>query len=260
MEPEELADARSQFYTIEPLGLKVHIWHKPNTNSNVTFVMQHGLLCGVQSFLPIWEPLSQYGTLIAFDRPGFGLTSKLNRNEENWKNFYFPPTTLSETATNSAKKFKFEPNEEGHVWVNPYSKEFSGILCKKVLEHILGPDRKTWGKIILIGHSLGGLVSAETVLRYPDLCDGLVLIDPAIYTEFQVNKVYKLLYKFVGKHMMNYLISGYVPSEDAYLSMKDTLSQEQIALHQRFLKSKNWEEGLFDFWDFAISMPPMLPE
>lgn len=70
--PQALADADSQF--IEINGLSVHV--KTRGQGQPVFVLLHGFGASLYSWHSVMEPLSQLGTVIAFDRPAFGLSER----------------------------------------------------------------------------------------------------------------------------------------------------------------------------------------
>ena len=135
--PEALADPDSQF--IEINGLTVHV--KTLGQGEPVFVLLHGFGASLYSWHAVMEPLSQYGTVIAYDRPAFGLTER--------------PLTW-----------------EGQ---NPYGPEAQVTLLIGLLDHF-GVQQA-----ILVGNSAGGTVSMQTTLAYPERVSALVLVDPAVY-------------------------------------------------------------------------------
>lgn len=135
---EELADLDSRF--IEINGLRVH--YKQAGQGEPWVILLHGFLASVFSWREVLEPLAQYGTVIAFDRPAFGLT------------------------------------ERPLVWeqVNPYTPEAQTDLVIGLMD-ALGADQA-----ILVGNSAGGAIAMYTALRYPARVQALVLVDAAIYS------------------------------------------------------------------------------
>ena len=134
--PEKLADPDSQF--IEVKGIKVH--YKTKGANGPAFLLLHGFAASLFSWREVMEPLADYGRVIAFDRPGFGLTER----PLQW---------------------------EGQ---NPYSPEAQVELTIGMM------DELGLKKAILIGNSAGGNTAAQTALRYPGRVAALILVDPAI--------------------------------------------------------------------------------
>jgi pimeloyl-ACP methyl ester carboxylesterase len=106
-------------------------------------VLLHGFAASVFSWREVMGSLAQGHTVVAFDRPGFGLTERPLPGE--WQG------------------------------QNPYSAEAQADLTVALMD-TLGIDRA-----VLIGNSAGGTVAVLTALRYPGRVQALVLVDPAIY-------------------------------------------------------------------------------
>jgi pimeloyl-ACP methyl ester carboxylesterase len=87
------------------------------------------------------QPLSQLGTVIAYDRTGFGLSER----PLTWKG------------------------------KSPYSSEVQVELAVALLDHF---DVQ---KAILVGNSAGGTVAMQITLEYAQRVSALVLVDPAVY-------------------------------------------------------------------------------
>ena len=136
--PEKLADPDSQFIDVK--GLKVH--YKKFGQGTPNFILLHGFAASEFSWRAIYKPLAQYGTVMAYDRPAFGLTSR--------------PLPGSWTDQ------------------NPYGNDFQVDLVIAMM------DALKMDKAILIGNSAGGGVAAMTALKYPQRVQGLVLVDAAV--------------------------------------------------------------------------------
>jgi alpha-beta hydrolase superfamily lysophospholipase len=70
--PDALADVNSRF--VEVNGLRVHT--KQAGKGQPALVLLHGFGASTFSWREVLAPLAEVGTVIAFDRPGFGLTSR----------------------------------------------------------------------------------------------------------------------------------------------------------------------------------------
>ena len=68
----ELADADSQFIQVN--GLSVH--YKKYGDGEPVIILLHGFGASTFSWREVVQPLSQTGTVIAYDRPAFGLTER----------------------------------------------------------------------------------------------------------------------------------------------------------------------------------------
>lgn len=134
---EELTDPDSKF--IEVNGINVH--YKIYGEGEPTFLLLHGFGASLFSWREVTAPLAEFGTVIAYDRPAFGLTER--------------PLTW-----------------EGE---NPYSQEAQVELVVGLMD-ALGIERA-----ILVGNSAGGTISMLTALKYPQRVQSLILADPAVY-------------------------------------------------------------------------------
>ena len=135
--PEVLADPDSQF--IEINDLSVH--YKRIGAGEPTFILLHGFGASTFSWREAMAQLAEAGQVIAYDRPGFGLTER--------------PLTW-----------------EG---VNPYSEEGNLNLLLGLL------DSFNLDKVILVGNSAGGTLATAFTLAYPERVAALVEVDAAIY-------------------------------------------------------------------------------
>ena len=135
--PQQLAEADSQF--IEINGLSVHV--KTIGQGEPVFILLHGFGASLYSWHAVMEPLSQYGTVIAYDRPAFGLTER----PMNW------------------------------TGEDPYGPEANVALLLGLMDHF-GIQ-----KAFLVGNSAGGTVSMQFALVHPERVQGLILVDPAVY-------------------------------------------------------------------------------
>ncbi len=136
---QELADHDSQF--IEINGLAVHI--KKVGQGKSAFILLHGFGASLYSWHAVMEPFGQLGTVIAYDRPAFGLTDR----PMEW---------------------------EGE---NPYGTQANVDLLQGVIDHF-GLD-----KVILVGNSAGGSVAMNFYLQHKDRVQALILVDPAVYED-----------------------------------------------------------------------------
>ena len=137
--PEQLADPDSQF--VEVNGLQVH--YKTMGEGEPVLVLLHGFGASLFSWHKVMEPLSKMGTVIAFDRPAFGLTAR--------------------------------PLPGAWTGASPYSTEAQVELAVGLLD-ALGVERA-----ILVGNSAGGTIAMLTALAHPERVQALVLVDPAVY-------------------------------------------------------------------------------
>jgi pimeloyl-ACP methyl ester carboxylesterase len=134
---ESLAGPDSSFVEIN--GLNVH--YRIMGKGQPVFVLLHGFGASLFSWQAVMEPLSAHGTVIAYDRPAFGLTER----------------PLKWTGQ------------------NPYGPEANVALLLGLMD-TLGVQ-----KAILVGNSAGGTLSMQFALQYPQRVQALILVDPAVY-------------------------------------------------------------------------------
>jgi pimeloyl-ACP methyl ester carboxylesterase len=140
----EAAGPGAEFVTVN--GLEVHVETADYTGEAAEpplIVLLHGFGASTFSWREVLQPLAEVGDVIAYDRPGFGLTER--------------------------------PTE----WAgdNPYGTPGNLALLDALLTDF-APDRE----VIVVGHSAGGLIAAEYARLNPDTVDQLVLVAPAVYT------------------------------------------------------------------------------
>ena len=70
--PQELADPDGRFIAVD--GLQVH--YKIAGQGEPTLILLHGFAASTFSWREVMEPLATNATVVAFDRPAFGLTER----------------------------------------------------------------------------------------------------------------------------------------------------------------------------------------
>ncbi|MBK8783272.1 MAG: alpha/beta hydrolase [Anaerolineales bacterium] len=134
---EELTDADSKF--VEVNGVNVH--YKTWGEGEPTFILLHGFGASLFSWREVTEPLSQFGTVIAYDRPAFGLTER----PLEWEG-----------------ESPYGPQAQVNIVI--------GLMDELGIE-----------KAILVGNSAGGTVSMQVALQHPERVEALILVDAAVY-------------------------------------------------------------------------------
>ncbi|MCX7855395.1 MAG: alpha/beta hydrolase [Anaerolineae bacterium] len=137
--PEQLADPDSRFMEVN--GITVH--YKMAGSGRPAFLLLHGFAASTFSWREVIGPMSEWGTVVAFDRPGFGLTERPMPGEWTGR--------------------------------SPYSPEAQADLTVGLMD-ALGIERA-----VLVGNSAGGTTALLTALTYPERVEALVLVDAAIY-------------------------------------------------------------------------------
>ena len=138
--PEELADPDGRFIDLN--GLHVH--YKIRGEGEPALVLLHGFGASLFSWREVIPPLGVDHTVVAFDRPAFGLTSRPLPGE--WQG------------------------------ESPYRADAQVALTIALMD-TLGLERA-----VLVGNSAGGTIAVLTALSHPERVEALVLVDPSIYS------------------------------------------------------------------------------
>jgi pimeloyl-ACP methyl ester carboxylesterase len=205
--PQALADPDSQF--IEINGLNVHV--KTAGQGEPVFVLLHGFLSSLYFWEAVKEPLGQLGTVIAFDRPAFGLSER--------------PLTW-----------------EGQ---NPYSAEAQVDLVIGLLDHF-GVKQA-----ILVGNSAGGTIAMQTALSHPERVSSLILVDPAVYNGGGAPGWIRPLLATPQMRHLGPLIARQIQTrgpELAKLAWYDPtqIKPEILELYKKPLQAENWDQALWE--------------
>ena len=205
--PKQLADADSQFVGIN--GIMVH--YKMMGHGEPTIILLHGFGASLFSWHAVMGPLSQSGTVIAYDRPAFGLTER--------------PMTWN--------------------GLDPYSPEGNEALLAGLMDHF-GIQ-----KAILIGNSAGGTLSMQFALTHPERVQALILVDPAVYGNTSPIWVSILGKTPEMQHLGPLIVRSIEKSGLDLLKTAwhdpTKITQETLDGYTEPLKADNWDRALWDF-------------
>ncbi len=205
--PQALADPDSRFVTVD--GVDIH--YKQAGSGEPALVLLHGFPSSAFTWREVLAPLSEDHTVVAYDRPGFGLTER--------------PLSWSGQ--------------------NPYSPEAQPELLIGMLDQ-LGIDRA-----ILVGNSAGGALAVETALKYPDRVEALVLAAPAVGRERTGASLQQFLFNTPQGRRLGPLLVRKVQElglELAKTAWHDPtkITDEIWAGYTLPLKADNWDRGLLE--------------
>lgn len=141
-----LADPDSQF--LDANGFRIH--YKRLGSGPTLILLLHGSFLSLRSWSQVMQPLAEQATVVAFDRPVCGLTSR--------------PL----------------PKGKGDAL---YSADAQSDLVATLI------DKLGFAQAILIGNSTGGTIALLTALRHPARVRGLVLVGPMIYSGYATSQV-----------------------------------------------------------------------
>jgi len=207
---EQLADPDSRFAELN--GVKVH--YKAAGEGHPALVLLHGFAASLFSWREVMGPLAESHTVVAFDRPGFGLTERPLPGE--WQG------------------------------QSPYGPKAQAGLTVALMDK-LGIDRA-----VLIGNSAGGTVAVLTALTYPQRVQALVLVDPAVYRGgMQLPGVVRWLLSSPQARRLGPLFVRSVRNwglEFARSAWHDPskITDAIWAGYTRPLQAENWDKGLYE--------------
>ena len=197
---------------IEVNGFNVH--YRIAGNGKQLIVLLHGSFLSLRSWRLVFDKLAETSTVIAFDRPAFGMTSR--------------PLPLK------TSKVSYTPEAQCELVVS---------LVKN-----LG-----FNHALLIGNSTGGTIALLTALRHPESVEGLVLADAMIYSGYATSEVPAFIKPalkalsplFAG--LMKFLISRlYMRLIRAMWYKKERLGNDVLAAFRSDLMTGNWSRA---FWE-----------
>ena len=207
----ELADPDSKFVEIKNLNIHYKIMGR----GEPVFVLLHGFGASLYSWHAVMEPLSQIGTVIAYDRPAFGLTER--------------PMTWS--------------------GANPYGSQANVDLLLGLLDHF------NVNKAILVGNSAGGTISMQFALQHPERVQALILVDPAVYEGGGGPSWMRPLYRTPQMQHLGPLMVRSIQNrglEIIKMAWHDPskITQETLDGYTRPLHAEDWDRAL---WYFTLA-------
>lgn len=215
--PQELASPDSDFINIE--NLSIHYLKKGE--GEPVFILLHGFGASTFSWREVIDPLSSLGTVIAYDRPAFGLTER--------------PLTWEGT--------------------NPYGMEGNIKILKGLM------DAFDIEQAILVGNSAGGTLATAFALEYPERVQALIEVDAAIYQANPESKLLQWLLKTPQVDHLGPLISRRLAGQsgDAFIRSawhdpsKLDLNPEILEGYRLPLQVGYWDVAL---WELTKATKP----
>ena len=207
---QTLADDDSQFIEINDMALH----YKRAGTGDPVFILLHGFGASTFSWREVMAPLADYGTVIAYDRPAFGLTERV----VEW---------------------------EGE---NPYTQESNIEILLRLM------DELSIEQAILVGNSAGGTLATAFTLAYPQRVQALIEVDAAVYQTMpsspflnwlldtpQVDHIGPLIARsLAGMRGERFIESAwYDPSQIE-------ANPEIISGYRKPLKVQNWDRALWE--------------
>lgn len=215
---QEAAGAQASFAKAQGLDVYVDVTEfdcqeQDNCENPPVFILLHGFGANTFSYRFVSEPLSAYGDVIAYDRPGFGFTQR--------------PTSW-----------------EGE---NPYGSAGNDLILDDLIA-----DYASTRDVFLVGHSAGGTQAAQYVVDNPGAVTGLILISPAILTTGGTAPSFNWIFSIpqldhLGPLLVSSIASSGMDLLDRSWFDKSKITDKIKAGYRAPLEIIGWEEG---FWEF----------
>ena len=207
----DLADPDSSF--VEVNSIQVH--YKIAGSGQPVLILLHGFGASTYTWHKVMDSLADKGTVIAFDRPAFGLTERLMPGEWSGE--------------------------------NPYSDAFQVQLTVGLMDALNAEDA------VLVGHSAGGSIALQTALAYPERVSGLVLVDASVAAGNGMPGLARWLANTPQlKRLGPYLSRSLTGKEgDAFLETSwydfTKFTEEDKAAYRKPLQMANWDVALWEY-------------
>lgn len=203
LEVADLVDPDSEFYEVH--GLRVHV--KRAGEGLPVLVLLHGFGASVFSWSKVMGPLAEDYTVVAYDRPAFGLTDRPSSGE--WDPDMWPGGS-------------------------PYGPEAQVEILARILD-ALGVERA-----VLVGNSMGGAVAALVAARLPERVQALVLVDAYLESSGPPAPLQALMHspiaRRVGPTMLSPLAASMRPALRAFVADAATVTPEMVEGYARPLR------------------------
>lgn len=210
-----LALPGSRFVEVDGVRLHLREWGASRPGG-VDVVLLHGFLSSTETWRELAPELALYGRVVAFDRPGFGLTERPERGA--WRG-------RSE---------------------NPYTPEAQVRLTVGLM------DELDLERAVLLGHSSGGAVALRTALAHPERVEAVALLGGAVYRTGgppawsrpllytpQLERIGPLLMRqFAGEPGRNFVRSAWADPA--------RIGEETWDAFRRGLRVEGWDRALWE--------------
>ncbi len=198
-------------------GIAVHIEHRNyrgQESDPPLIILMHGFGASTFSWREVLDPLTQFGEVVAYDRPGFGFTER----------------------------------PESSIEVDPYGWRGNFRILDSLIAHY-GTERN----IVLVGHSAGGELAAQYCLMRPESIAALILVDPAILTTGGPPPWAEWILRTPPANQIGPILVGGIAKSGDVLLRKSyfnpaKVNQEIYDGYHAPMKIEGWERA---FWDFT---------
>jgi pimeloyl-ACP methyl ester carboxylesterase len=222
---QSLADPDSLF--IEVNNIDVH--YKSTGSGEPVFILLHGFGANVFTWHQVMEPLADYGRVIAYDRPAFGLTER---------------------------PLEWQEDE------NPYTQ-------KSNIELLVGlMDALEIDQAILVGNSAGGTLGTAFTLAHPERVTALIQVDAAVYRTSPDSRFYDWLIQTPQMNRIAPLILRLLPKGKDINFMGTAINfmgkawhdpsivKEYPEIMEGYLKPFSADNWASAFWEYVKATKP----
>ncbi len=219
--PQLLAEPDSRFVELgEIVGTaRLSVHYKDSGDRDPPLVLFHGFGGSTFSWREVLPELARSHRVVAFDRPGFGLTARPLPGEWQGMSPYSAPAQIALTL---------------------------GLL-----------DRLGLDQAVLVGHSAGGAVALEVALAHPERVLALVLVAPAVSGEGPPSWLQPFLKLPQIRHLGPLLVRRLVGSLERLLEQSyadpSFLTPAVREGYKKPLRADNWDRGL---WEIIVAAKP----
>lgn len=209
--PVELADEDSRF--VDLMGIDIH--YKLKGQADRLMLMFHGFGSSTFTWNFIEDAFSSEFTLLAWDRPAFGLTERIVDIDDAQMNYYY--------------------------FYN------QSTLAYELLKTVNASPKE----IILVGHSAGTPIAIDYYLQYPSGVKGLILIAPALEHKLDDNPFAKTfsnpLVRGTVSLFRNLLARTLEGGLDESWYDTSKITEMIRGEYKKFTRIDDWEKALIEF-------------
>jgi pimeloyl-ACP methyl ester carboxylesterase len=210
---------RETFYSddsnvVQINGVEIHYKESGDPNGPLILLL-HGFASSTFTWHRVMEPLSAYGHVVAYDRPGFGLSER----------------PMPEDQLGSEQ--------------DVYGEEANVAIIIGLMEYF-GAEQA-----ILIGNSAGGRVAMAAAVAFPERVHALVLVD-SVGGEAASQGLLRFILRSpqlraIGPYLARTIVSS--GEETIQLAWHDPslITEEMIAGYTLPLQVENWDRALWEF-------------